>query len=83
MTTGKIMRIGNVVLMTGMAISALGGMAHAGDVCIPFTNICFPLPLPRRDPHIGAPEMDATMAVSGVTMLVASVLVFFERRRRR
>jgi hypothetical protein len=79
----KMMRIGYVLLMTGMAISALGGMAHAGEVCIPYTNICIPIYTPRRDPHIGAPEIDPNMAVTGVTMLVASVLVIFERRRRR
>jgi hypothetical protein len=81
----KLMRIGSLVFMVAAAISALPGAAHAYEWCIPYWGcISFGGPsYPGPSSVTGAPEIDAGMAISGVTMLVASVLVIVERRRRR
>jgi hypothetical protein len=75
----KLIRIGSIVVLTGSVVLTLHGMAHAGEWC--FFGICFPIPDPPT-PH-SVPEIDAGMAVSGVTMLVASALVIVDRFRRR
>jgi hypothetical protein len=85
MKTGKLTRIGSMIPLVGTMVLALGGMAHAGgagQICIPFFNICIDFPPPHSH-YVGAPELDVGMAVSGVTMLAASILVIVERRRRR
>jgi len=84
MKTERLKQIGSMIPVVGMAVLALGGTAHAGEICIPFFHYCFEFSPPA--PHsyyASAPELDVGMAVSGVTMLVASVLVIVERRRRR
>jgi len=76
------MRIGSLIPLVGLAVLTVGGIAHANEICIPFIG-CFPVIGGNGGGHTGAPELDVGMAVSGVTMLVASILVIVERRRRR
>ena len=83
MKTGKLKRIGSMIPLVGTMVLSLGGMAHANLLEI----ACHFAPILCKEGPIGhpytAPEFDVGMAVSGVTMLAASLLVIVERRRRR
>jgi hypothetical protein len=82
MRNGKLTRIGSLIPLVGLAVLTIGGVAHANQICIPYIG-CFNVGGGGNGGHTGAPELDLGMAVSGVTMLVASILVIVERRRRR
>jgi hypothetical protein len=85
MKTGKLKRIGSMIPLVGTMVLSLGGMAHAsliGLVCDFAPILCKDGPI-RHPQYTGAPELDVGMAVSGLTMLAASILVIVERRRRR
>jgi hypothetical protein len=82
MRNGILVRIGSLLPMVGLAVLMVGGIAHAGEVCIPWIG-CFPVGGGNGSGHTGAPELDLGMAAGGLTMLVASILVVVERRRRR
>ncbi len=85
MKTGKLKRIGSMIPLVGTMVLSLGGMAHAGllEIACHFAPIlCKEGPIGHQQ-YTGAPELDVGMAVSGLTMLAASILVIVERRRRR
>ena len=83
MKTERLKRIRSMIPLVGTMVLALSGMAHASLLQI----ACEYLPRLCKEGPIGhpytAPEFDVGMAVSGVTMLAASLLVIVERRRRR
>lgn len=75
MRNRHLFRLGALLSFTVVILLTLGGGAHAYSICIPFIG-CFNIPFPS--PH-AVPEIDPTMAVRGVTLLIASTLVLVDR----
>ena len=72
-------RIGSVIVLSFLVVLLADTGAHALTICLPVIGcIGFPSPTPHS-----VPEIDAGMAVSGVTLLVASTMVLVDRFRRR
>ena len=85
MKTERLKRIGSMIPLVGTMVLALSGMAHASLLqiaCEYLPRLCKEGPIGHQQ-YTGAPELDVGMAVSGLTMLAASILVIVERRRRR
>jgi hypothetical protein len=74
MKSKQLFRISSICLLVVLMLLVLNGESQA--VCI--WGICIP-PLPRP---LSVPEIDARMAVSGVTLLIAVTLTIVERFRR-
>jgi hypothetical protein len=79
MNPKHLCRIGSVIVLSFLVLLLADGRAHASGFCIPYLG-CFgsPPPTPRS-----VPEIDAGMAVSGVTLLIASTMVLLDRFRHR
>ena len=78
MKTTHLCRTASVIVFSLLLLLLAGGKAHAFTICIPFIG-CFGLPSPTPQ---SVPEIDAGMAASGVTLLIASTMVFTDRFRR-
>jgi hypothetical protein len=72
-------RITSVLVLSLVILSLASARAYAFSICLPFVG-CFGFPSPAPQT---VPEIDAGMAVSGVTLLIASTMVLVDRFRRR
>jgi hypothetical protein len=70
----QLCRINSIGFLVVLMLLVLNGRSLA--FCV--LGICIP---PLHHPH-SAPEIDARMAVSGVTLLIAATLTIVERFRR-
>ncbi len=79
MRTRHLCRIASVIVFSFLMLLLADGRAHALEICLPIIGcIGFPNPTPNS-----VPEIDAGMAVSGVTLLIASTMVLVDRFHRR
>jgi hypothetical protein len=70
-------RIGAIIVLSFLVLLIADGRAHAG-LCI--FGFCFP---PFKPTPVSVPEIDVGMAMSGVTLVIASTIVLVDRFRRR